>query len=116
LTSEPTAARLADDLVAGDEGILADAPVVGDEMEVAMADAAVGDSDVDFLRADLARVVLEGQQFGARCMGCQSLYLSHSLSCSFFGGWKMAGWQVDLPENRTRKGKACRRETLTQLV
>ena len=48
-----------DDLVTGDEGILADAPIVGDEVQIAVADAAVGDGDLNFAGAELARVVLE---------------------------------------------------------
>jgi hypothetical protein len=49
----------ADDFVTGDEGILADAPIVGDEVQIAMADAAMGDSDFDFACAELARVILQ---------------------------------------------------------
>ena len=49
----------ADDFVTGDEGILADAPIVGDEVQIAMADAAMGDSDFDFAVAELARVILQ---------------------------------------------------------
>ena len=69
---------LADHLVTRDEGVQADAPVVGDEMEIAVADATVRNGDVHILRADLAWVVLEGEQFCSRCMGCKSLNLSHS--------------------------------------
>jgi hypothetical protein len=69
--------HLADDLVAGNEGILADAPVIGDEMKVAVADAAVGDGDLDLLRAQLAGVVLERQQLCSRRMYCKSLNLAH---------------------------------------
>src|SRR5580698_1114634 len=47
----------ADDLVAGNEGILADSPVVRDEMNVAVADAAVGDRDLHFVRTQLAWIV-----------------------------------------------------------
>ena len=49
----------ADDLVTGDEGILADAPIVGDEVEVAVADGAMGDGDLNLAGAELARIVLE---------------------------------------------------------
>ena len=42
---------VADDLMAGDERILTDSPVVGNEMKVAMTNTAVGDADFDFLRA-----------------------------------------------------------------
>ena len=69
--------HLADDLVAGNEGILADAPVIGDEMKVAVADAAVGDGDLDLLRSQLAGVILERQQLCSRRMHCKSLNLAH---------------------------------------
>ena len=45
----------------GNEGILADAPVVGDQMKIAVADAAVGDGDFDFLQAQLAWVIAKRQ-------------------------------------------------------
>ena len=51
-----------DDFVARDEGILADAPVVGDEMKIAVTDAAVGDGDFDFVRAELAGIVAKRKQ------------------------------------------------------
>ena len=67
----------ADNLVAGNEGVLADAPIVGDEVQIAVADAAVGNGDLDFVRAELARIITEGQEFGSCCMSCKSLNLSH---------------------------------------
>jgi hypothetical protein len=51
-----------DDFVTGDEGILADAPVVGNEMQIAVADAAVGDGDFDLVRAELAWFVAQRKQ------------------------------------------------------
>jgi hypothetical protein len=41
----------------GNERILADAPVVRDEVKVAVANAAVGDRDLYFLRAQLSGVI-----------------------------------------------------------
>jgi hypothetical protein len=43
--------------MAGNERILADAPVVGDEMKIAVADAAVSDGDFYFLRTQLSRFI-----------------------------------------------------------
>jgi len=53
--------HLADNLVAGNEGILADAPVVGNQMKVTVADGAVGNRDLHFLQAQLTGIVLERQ-------------------------------------------------------
>ena len=52
----------ANDFVTGDEGVLADAPVVRNEMKIAVADAAVSDGDFDFVRAELARIVTKRKQ------------------------------------------------------
>ena len=68
----------ADDFVTGDEGILADAPVVGDEVQIAVADAAVGDGDFDFVRAELAWVIAQRKQLRPRRVSRKSLYLSHN--------------------------------------
>ncbi len=72
----------ADDLVTGDEGILADAPIVGDEVKIAVADAAVGDGDLDLVRAELARVVTERKKLRPRRMSRKSLNMSHDCSAS----------------------------------
>jgi hypothetical protein len=50
---------LADDLMAGDEGVLAEAPVVVDEVDVGVADAAVGDLTSTSLGASSATVYLK---------------------------------------------------------
>jgi hypothetical protein len=63
--------------MAGNERILADAPVVGDQVKVAVADAAVGDGDLHLLRTQLAGVVAIGQQFRSRRVYCKSLNLGH---------------------------------------
>ena len=60
----------ADDFVTGDEGILADAPVVRNQMKIAMTNAAVGDADFDFLHAQIAWVIAKRQKLGARCVSC----------------------------------------------
>ena len=62
--------NLADDLMTWDEGVLADAPIVGDQVQVAVADAAVGDSDFDIVHPKLAWIVTEMQEFSSCCMGC----------------------------------------------
>ena len=60
----------ADDFVPGDERVLADAPVVGNEMKIAMTNTAVGDADFDFLRAQFTWVVSKRQKLGACCVSC----------------------------------------------
>jgi hypothetical protein len=45
--------------VPGDDGVLAEAPFVVDDAQVAVADAAIVDVDLHFIRLQLARVVLE---------------------------------------------------------
>ena len=79
----------ADNLVAGNKRILADAPIVGDQVQVAVADAAVGDGDLDLLRAELARIVTKGQKFRSCGMSRKSLNLSHDCFAS------LAYWQLD---------------------
>src|SRR5581483_3838766 len=70
----------ADHFVTGNEWILADAPVVADQMDVAMTNAAVGDTDLDFIQTQFSRVVTKRQKFGARGVCCQSLNKTHSRS------------------------------------
>ena len=94
---------LADDLVAGDEGILADAPIVGDQVQIAVADAAVGDGDFDFVRAELAWVVAEGQKFRSRRMGCKSLNLSHVIAPNVLVDWLFG--PAESPEAPVRPGR-----------
>src|SRR5512140_610330 len=60
----------ADDFVTGDEWVLADAPVVGNEMKIAMTNSAVGNADFDFLRAQFTWVVAKRQKLGACCVSC----------------------------------------------
>ena len=55
-------------------------------MKIAVADAAVRNGDLDLLRTQLSRVVVEGQKFCPRCMCCKSLNLCHGLSEFLVGG------------------------------
>jgi len=54
----------------GDEGVLADAPVIRNQMKIAMTNAAMGDADLNFLHGQLSRVIAKSQEFGARCVSC----------------------------------------------
>ncbi len=67
----------ADNLMAGYEWILADAPVVRNQVNIAVADAAVGHGYLHLLRAQLAWVVVIGQKFCASRVRCKSLNLTH---------------------------------------
>jgi len=67
----------ADDLVAGNERVAADAPVVVDEVDVRVADAAVGDADLDFIGPELSGRVAKGEQLGSGGVGRESLDLWH---------------------------------------
>jgi hypothetical protein len=51
----------ADDLVAGDERVAADSPVVVDEVGVGVADTAVSDADLDLVGPELSGRVAEGE-------------------------------------------------------
>ena len=66
-----------DDLVAGDERVAADAPVVVDEVDVRVADAAVSDADLDVIGAELSGRVAEGKQLGSGGVGRESLDIRH---------------------------------------
>ena len=81
----------AHNLMAGNEWILADAPVVRDQVKIAVADAAVGNGDLYLLRVEPARLIVKGQQFSASRMYCKSLNLSHNESGILAGGGKEAG-------------------------
>jgi hypothetical protein len=65
--------------MAGDEGVLADAPVVVDQVHVGVADAAVGDLDLDFVGAEVARGVAEGQQLCASGVDRETFDLRHGV-------------------------------------
>ena len=67
-------------LVAGDERLLADAPIVVDQMQVAVTDAAVRDFDLDVDRFQFAGVVLIWKQFGASRVRSKSVYQCHPVS------------------------------------
>ncbi len=68
---------LADDLMARDQGIVAYAPVIVDHVDVAAADAAMGDGNFHLVRLNVPGIVLVGQQFGASSMGGESLKERH---------------------------------------
>src|ERR1700679_3197145 len=89
--------------MARDERILADAPVVGDQVEIAVADAAMGNGDLHFLRSQFARVITKGKQFCSRCVRCKSLDLRHSLFEFLVGvGGGPAGFQsLPGPQKKT---------------
>jgi hypothetical protein len=55
----------AHDFVAGDEGIFADAPVVVDEMDVCVRDAAVGDFDFNFVGVEFPGIIFEREERSA---------------------------------------------------
>src|SRR5271166_1328534 len=76
----------AHNLMAGNEGILADSPVVRNQVKVAMADSAMRNCDFHFLRAKLARVVLERQQLCSCRVCCKALNLFHNQSRVLNGG------------------------------
>jgi hypothetical protein len=63
--------------MAGDEGVFADAPVVIDEVDVGVADAAVRDLDLDIIGCKFCDLVLKGQQLSTGRVGGQSLDLCH---------------------------------------
>src|ERR1700760_3813252 len=67
----------ADDLVTGDERVAADAPVVVDEMDVGVADAAVKDADLGFVGPEFSGRVAEGEQPGSGGVGRESLDIRH---------------------------------------
>src|SRR5580698_3218956 len=76
----------ANNLMAGNEGKLADAPVVGDEVNVTVADAAVGNGDLYLLRTELTGIVAIGEQFCSSRVCCKTLNLSHGRSGFLTGG------------------------------
>src|ERR1700749_1314038 len=69
--------HFAHNLMAGDERIVADAPVVVDHVDVTAADAAVRNSNFHFVRLDVPGIVLIGQEFGAGGMCGETLKERH---------------------------------------
>jgi hypothetical protein len=67
----------ADDLMAGDERVTADSPVIVDQMDVGMADAAVGDANFDIVWAELSGRVTKREQLGSGGVRRESLDLGH---------------------------------------
>jgi hypothetical protein len=66
-----------DDLVAGDERVAADAPVVVNEVDIGVADAAVGDADLNVKWSQLAGRIVKREQLGSGRMGRESLDVRH---------------------------------------
>ena len=59
------------------EGVLADSPIVVDEMNVTVADSAVRDLHFDFIHLQFARIVLVRQQMRTGGMDRQTMNLTH---------------------------------------
>ena len=69
--------HFADNLVARNQGILADAEVVVDHVEITAADPAMGDGDFHLVGLDVSGVVFVWQKFSASCMRGESLDERH---------------------------------------
>ena len=76
-TSEPTAVTVADDLVTGNEGVLAEAPIVVDEVNVGVADAAVRDANLNLVGLQLSGVVFVSQQLGTGRVHRKTVNFTH---------------------------------------
>src|SRR5271163_3882345 len=63
--------------MARDEGIAADAPIIVDHVDVAAADAAVGDGNFDLVGLDVPRIVLVRQEFGTGGMSGKTMKQRH---------------------------------------
>ena len=59
---------------------MADSPIVRNQMKIAVANAAVGNGDFNFLRSQFPRIVTIGEQLRSGCVCCQSLNLGHDRS------------------------------------
>jgi hypothetical protein len=77
----------ANDFVAGNERVLADAPIVVDQMNVAAADAAMRDGNLHVMLLEIAGFVLVRQKLGARGMRGESLDHGHNRSPLAMAGW-----------------------------
>ncbi len=73
----PSSRDRADNFMAGDQRILADAPIVVDHVKIAAAYPAMGDGNFHLVGLDLSGVVLVGQKFRASCMRGESLDQRH---------------------------------------
>jgi hypothetical protein len=54
-------------------------------MKIAVANAAVGNGNLNFLWAQLAGIVVIGQKLCTSRVNCKSLYLSHGFRVFLFG-------------------------------
>ena len=101
----PSYRDFADNLVAGDQRILADAPVIVDHVEIAAAYSAMGDGDFHLVRLEVPGVVLVGQKFGASGMRGESLNQRHKSVALGSGieykGPRKSGFTVE--EDRSNK-------------
>jgi hypothetical protein len=70
-------------LVTRNERVLAEAPVVIDQRDIAMADTAVRDLDLDFIWLQLARIELVWKQMCTGRMHSQTMYFTHQESIPF---------------------------------
>src|ERR1019366_7193295 len=68
----------AHDLVPGDERESTESPVIVDQMNVRMADPAVGDPDFNLIRFDLARLIPVRHQLCPSRVYCQAMYFDFS--------------------------------------
>jgi hypothetical protein len=84
----------ADDFVSGNERELADAPVVGDQMNIASTNAAVRHADLNLIETQVAWVISERQKLCARRVCCKSLNDTHVVPQSSLG--LMKGAVLDL--------------------
>ena len=80
-----------DNFMTRNKRIMADTPIVRNKVKIAVANAAVRNCDLNLLRAYLAWLVVEGQEFRPRGMCCKSLNLWHGLS-EFLVGGEIAGF------------------------
>src|ERR1700710_1467741 len=64
-----------DDLMTRNKRVLADAPIIVDQVYVAVTHATVRDLYFDLVRLKIARIVLVRQQLCAGCMHSKTMYL-----------------------------------------
>ena len=92
-----------DHFVAGDKRILADSPIVRDEVDIAVANAAMGDGNLDLLRTQRSWIVVVREEFGSRRVRCKSLNFSHVILRSSLekqvNGKKAAGLEMNREMN-----------------
>jgi hypothetical protein len=70
-------------LVARDKGIFAEAPVVVDQVNIAVAHPTVRDLDLDFICKQVARIELVRKQMRTGSMYSKTMYFTHQESIPF---------------------------------